>query len=104
MATKKKRMRKKRKPAAPYTKAELNRLIDSLCHPLFDIDKGFIVLDGFLHALVEQNPPLTIRKFIRHNLPRLIKNMIEHRNGQLDFEKRKSRKEQQITRRTTKTS
>ena len=64
--------RKGRKLTRPYTKGELNKLIDSLCHPLFKVDKGFIILDEFLHALIEQNPPLTIRKFIRHNLPKLI--------------------------------
>jgi len=54
----------KRKPAAPYTKAELNRLIESLYHPLFDVDKGFVILDVFLHALVEQDPPLSLRNFL----------------------------------------
>ena len=39
--------------AGLYTKGELNKLADSLCHPLFKVDKGFIILDGFLHALIE---------------------------------------------------
>jgi len=64
--TKKKRARK------PYTKGELNKLIDSLCHPLFKTNEGFILVDGLLHGLVEQNPPITIRKFIKHNLPKLV--------------------------------
>jgi len=45
---------------------------DSLCHPLFDSNPGFVLVDGILHGLVEQNPSLTFRKFIRHNLPKLI--------------------------------
>lgn len=55
-----------------YTRGELNRLIDSLCHPLFKTNEGYILVDGLLHGLVEQNPPITIRKFIKHNLPKLI--------------------------------
>jgi len=55
-----------------YTKGELNKLIDNLCHPLFKTNEGFILVDGLLHGLVEQKPPITIRKFIKHNLPKLI--------------------------------
>ena len=56
-----------------YTKGELNKLIDSLCHPFFKSDKGFILFDGLLHGLVEQDPPTSVRKFIKYNLPQLIK-------------------------------
>lgn len=63
---------KKKKIERPYTKGELNKLIDSLCHPLFKTNEGFMLVDGLLHGLVEQNPPITIRKFIKHNLPTLI--------------------------------
>lgn len=64
---------KKRRAHKPYTKGELNKLIDNLCHPLFETNEGFILVDGLLHGLVEQNPPITIRKFIKYNLPKLIK-------------------------------
>ena len=63
---------KKKKIKRTYTKGELNKLIDSLCHPLFKTNEGFILVDGLLHGLVEQNPPITIRKFIEYNLPTLI--------------------------------
>lgn len=43
--------------------------------PLFKTNKGFILVDGLLHGLVEQNPPITIRKFIKYNLPTLIDQM-----------------------------
>ena len=72
--------RKRRKVAGLYTKGELNKLVDSLCHPLFKVDKGFMILDGFLHALIKQNPPLSIRKFIRHNLSKLIEGARERKN------------------------
>ena len=64
--------KKKKKIKRPYTKGELNKLIDNLCHPLFKTNEGFILVDGLLHGLVEQNPPITIRKFIEYNLPKLI--------------------------------
>jgi len=55
-----------------YSKAELNKLIDSVIHPLAKEDPSLLILDGFLHSLVEQNPPLSVRKFLRYNLPRLV--------------------------------
>jgi len=64
--------RKRKRTDKPYTKGELNKLIDSLCHPLFKTNESYILVDGLLHGIVEQNPPLTIRKFIKHNLPKLI--------------------------------
>ena len=57
------------------TKGQLNRLIDELLHPYFKVDAGYILLDGFLHALVEQNPNESFRKFLKYNLPRLIKEL-----------------------------
>lgn len=51
----------KKKAAKSYTKSELNKPIDSLCHPLFKTNEGFILVDGLLHGLVEQNPPITIK-------------------------------------------
>ena len=65
-----------------YTQGELNKLIDSLCHPLAETDKGFILVDGLLHAFVEQNPPVTIRKFIKYNLPKLIEQLIKEAEKQ----------------------
>ena len=60
---------------SPYSKAELNKLIDAVIHPLAREDPSLLILDGFLHALVEQNPPLTVRKFLKYNLLRLIANL-----------------------------
>jgi len=62
----------KKKAGKPYTKGELNNLIDSLCHPLSKTDKRFILVDVLLHAMVEQNPPETVMKFIRYNLPKIM--------------------------------
>jgi len=55
-----------------YTKGEVNKLIDSLLHPLAEQNPQLLILDGFLHALVEQNPPLSARRFLTYSLPLLI--------------------------------
>lgn len=55
-----------------YSKGEVNKLIDSLLHPLFGRNLAFVLADSFLHGLVEQNPPETVVKFIRYNLPKIV--------------------------------
>ena len=77
------RDRRKKRKQRPYSKAELNKLIDALCHPLFETNKGYILVDGLLHGLVEQNPPLSLRKFIKYNLPKLIQ-QIEKKTEESD--------------------
>jgi len=62
----------KKKAVKPYTKGELNKVIDSLFHPLFEANKGFMLVDELLHAMVEQNPPTTVKKFIKYNLPKIL--------------------------------
>jgi hypothetical protein len=64
---------KRKRRSEPYTKGEINKLIDSLCHPLGKKDKTFLVFDGILHAMVEQNPQESIEKFIKYNLPSIMK-------------------------------
>ena len=80
--TRKNRSRRKRKTEALYTKGELNRLIDSVCHPLCESDKRFVLLDGFLHAMVEQNPPVSVRKFVKYNLPAIMKQLSQREQSQ----------------------
>ena len=60
-----------------YSKGELNRIIDSLLHPLLDINPALSLVDTFIHGFVEQNPPETALKFLRYNLPRIIGELIE---------------------------
>jgi len=55
-----------------YTKGELNKLIDSLLHPLFVNGDAFVAIDTVLHGLVEQDPKQTVRKFIRYTLPKIL--------------------------------
>ena len=56
-------------------KGKANMLIDEIFHPYFKENITFIILDGFLHGLVEQNPNESIRKFLRYNLPELQKHV-----------------------------
>jgi hypothetical protein len=69
------RPRRSRAKKRRYTKGELNRLVDSVCHPFFDENPGFFILDGFLHVMVERNPSLSVRKFLIHNLPLFVKQL-----------------------------
>ena len=71
--------RKKRKTKTSYSPGELNRLIDAVVHPLSQTDKRFFLLDGFLHGLVERDPPQTVRKFVRYNLVEILKQLGEKR-------------------------
>jgi hypothetical protein len=63
---------RKRRPGS-YTKGDLNYLIDDLLHPLYKVNEGFVLVDGVLHGLVEQNPPLSVKKFLTYNLPAVMK-------------------------------
>ena len=57
------------------SKGKLNKFIDDVLHPFFKVDPAFILLDGFLHGLVERNPSESTRKFLVYNLPKLIKQL-----------------------------
>jgi hypothetical protein len=70
-------LKPKKKGRRPYTKGELNKLIDSLCHPLCEMNDGFILVDGVLNAMVEKDPPVTVKKFTKYNLPKILKQICE---------------------------
>jgi len=55
------------------TKGELNKIIDSVVHPLFRKSKAFVIIDGVAHALIEQNPKESAIKFVKYNLIHLIR-------------------------------
>ena len=63
----------KRNRRKPYTKGELNALVDSFLHPLFREHPVFMVIDEIAHALIEQNPRESAVKFVRYSLPGIIK-------------------------------
>jgi hypothetical protein len=41
-------------------------------HPHFD-DPAAIIIDSLLHAIVEQDPDASLRKFLKYNFPKLLK-------------------------------
>ena len=72
------RSRRKRR-GIKVTKGDLNRLIDDIFHRHFSENVGFVIVDGLLHAVVERNPDESIRKFVRFNVPVLIREMARKR-------------------------
>jgi len=61
-----------------YSKGEVNRIIDSLFHPLFDFFPALTIADTIFHGLIEQSPPETALKFLRYNLPRIIEELTKN--------------------------
>lgn len=66
---------KKKTRSKLYSKGNINQVIDDLLHPLFKKNANLVFLDGFFHSLNERNLPLSARKFIRYNLPELLKQL-----------------------------
>lgn len=62
-----------------YTTGQLNSLIDDVCHPFFKENPSFILVDGILHGMVENDPPESFRKFVRYNLPKIVKEVTRKR-------------------------
>lgn len=63
-----------------YTIGELNKLVDSVMHPLAKSNPSIMILDGIVHAILEQNPSESTVKFIKYNLPKLLEQLT--RNSQ----------------------
>jgi hypothetical protein len=60
----------------PYTRAELNRIIDSILHPWFREYPWLRLVDGIMHALVEQNPSESLEKFLRYHGAELVEEVV----------------------------
>lgn len=67
----------KKKAGRIYSKGQLNYIIDDAIHPLADKNAGFLLADEILHMLVEQDLGVSLRKFVRYNLPQIIKRVAE---------------------------
>lgn len=65
--------RKREKP--PYSKGEINKIIDSLLHPWIKQYPWLIGIDGLLHGLVEGDPAKSLEKFVRYNGPKLVREL-----------------------------
>ena len=66
---------KRKRQGIKVTKGDLNRLIDDIFHKRFSENLGFVIVDGLLHAVVERTPDESIRKFVRFNVPVLVREM-----------------------------
>jgi hypothetical protein len=67
---------KKKKPKRKiklYSIGEQNYIVDALIHPLIDKNSLFFVLDEALHLFIENDPELSMKKFVRYTLPQIIK-------------------------------
>jgi len=71
---KNKRTRQKRRGL--YSKSEKNAIIDSVVHPWADEHWGFVIVDGVLHALNEQDPVESFIKFLKFSAPELLKRIL----------------------------
>ena len=69
-----------RKKGTVYSDGELNKLVDSVMHPIARDDPWFWVADTLLHAMVEQDPNLTVRKFLRYSAPKIVRQVLSNRN------------------------
>jgi len=61
---------RRRKRSSTYL---ANKLIDAALHPLYKQSAGWILVDGAFHALVERNPKVSMRKFVKYSLPLLMR-------------------------------
>jgi hypothetical protein len=50
-------------------------MIDSFVHPIAQDDARYWLLDSFLHGVVEQDPELTVKKFLRYNVPKILQQL-----------------------------
>ena len=82
-----KNAKKVKKTSKPITTGQLNKIIDVFVHPFFKRDERYIWLDGFLHGLVEQDPQVSIKKFAKYNLPKLVKQKSTKKRADREREK-----------------
>ena len=66
-----------RKRKSIYSKSEKNAIIDSLVHPLADEHWSFVIVDGVLHAVNEEDPIQSLFKFLKYNAPELLKRILK---------------------------
>jgi len=73
----KRRRRRRRVPrakgGAPYTKGEVNKLIDDLIHPLKKTHWAFILIDEAFHMINEGEIAQSLAKFAEYSLPELVR-------------------------------
>jgi hypothetical protein len=63
------------------TEGDLNRLVDRILHPHFQKYPMLLLADGLLHALVEQDPETSLRKFVRYNTNLVLNQLTRKRKS-----------------------
>jgi hypothetical protein len=51
-------------------------MVDALFHPIAERSPELLMLDGILHAIIEQNPSESLMKFIEYSLPELLSRLV----------------------------
>ena len=61
--------------------AEADEAVENIgCEAVELEHPALILLDGVLHAMVEQDLNVTIRKFVRYNLPKILRYSVGRRS------------------------
>lgn len=55
----------------------MNRVIDDVLHPFYKRNQWARVADGVMHGLVERDVRVSARKFVKYNLPEIVKKILE---------------------------
>ena len=87
---------KPKKPSNPrppkkkrlYSKGEKNKIVDSLLHPFYRKSQLIRIVDGIIHGLIEQDTKSSARKFVKYNLPEIVKELIKNSNSRQHNERR----------------
>jgi hypothetical protein len=80
-----------RKKESLFTEGELNKLIDSFLHPIARQDPYFWVADTLLHAMIEQDPGVTVDKFVRYTVPKILEQAAKRQKKRQKKRQRKTR-------------
>jgi hypothetical protein len=77
----------------PYTKAEVNKILDAVIHPWMKDYPWLNLVDGLLHTLNERNPKSSLRKFLRYNLKPLIDGLQQELRREIERNARENLRE-----------
>jgi len=69
---------RKKIPFLPFlTDGQSNRIIDVVFHPRAKRDARYWLADWVAHAIIERDPVLSAKKFIRYTAPKVAKQYLK---------------------------
>ena len=75
-------MARKKKPFLPFlTDGQWNGIVDIVFHPRAKRDIKYWFVDWAAHAMIERDPALSLKKFIRYTAPKLAKQYLKGEVG-----------------------